>query len=370
MSGFRASTLAVLAATLLAALGAAAALRLVTYESHEGYFGPAWSPDGRTVYVIRRNANGFTWGPGWEFFTPPAKAFVVSDVLSLCAIDARSGENRVLETIRGGPVAGRVTRNYRNRVFGIFSVSIRPAADTVAYIVTMSLPKVPSGEPWHVRGTWPRSTPAAPAWRMEWHGDASSEPVLMDGRELVVTEGDEAFPAAILVVKADTTYDVLIHNREFAHRYAGGVPSRWIAERSRRGQILREREFTAVHEALTDSLRRLGRSEGEAILGAYDRMKDLGFLPRDPMLVARRVDAAPQRTIVFDIPSSYFRVGLFRDIAAATAAPGDSIDTDTGDYLGYAGDDVGPRLRAYREGHATFFVRVEGTLYRMEVVKP
>jgi hypothetical protein len=171
-------------------------------------------------------------------------------------------------------------------------------------------------------------------------------------------------------VKADTTYDVLIHNREFAHRYAGGVPSRWIAERSRREQILHLQEFTAVHEALTDSLRRLGKSEGEAILGAYDRMKDLGYLPKDPVVVAERVNAAPQGETVFDIPSRYFEVGLFRDIAAATVAPGDSIKTDTGDYLGYAGDDVGPRLREYREDHNAFFVRVDRRLYHLEVVKP
>ena len=71
---------------------------------------------------------------------------------------------------------------------------------------------------------------------------------------------------------------------------------------------------------------------------------------------------------VFDIPNEYFRVGLFQDIAAAIAAPGQQVKTSTGTYLKYYDDDVGLRLKAWRNaGNDRFAVRTEDALYLLEV---
>jgi len=351
------------------ALVAAVAAGIVTFERHHGFFGPAWSPDGRTVYCIERSTAGFTWGPGWEFFTPPASAWVWSDALDLSAIDVADGRKRVLERIRGGPVQGRVTRNYRSRIFGIVHAHIDATGDSVRFVVTMNLPRVPASDPWHLRGTWPRGPGPVPAWRNEWaHGGGTSAPVLVDDRELLVADGPAAYPAAILAVGPDRGYSVVAQTAGFVRRTPGEL-SRWIAEHSRRDAITRQRELDRVRGELERGFRDRGASETEAALAAHDRLQELGHLPRDPVLVARSVEDSSGEP-VFEIPAAYFAAGLFRDIAAAVAAPGESVETGTGDYLKYSGDDVGPRLREHRGKHSTFVVRVDGGLYRLEVVKP
>jgi hypothetical protein len=260
-----------------------------------------------------------------------------------------------------------VTKNYRNRIFGILQSRIDATRDTLRYAAIMNLPRVPASDPWHVRGTWPRSKAAPPKWRNEWtHEARSSTPVLVGDRELLVTDGSASYPAAVLIVGPDQGYTALIRTPDFDRLYRDGVPRGWIAERSRRDQITRERDFTRVHNELVRSAQSRGLSEGQAALEANDRMEELGFLPRDPVVVARRIDGATGEP-VFEIPSAYFEVGLFRDIAAAVAAPGESVDTGTGDYLKYYDDDVGPRLREYRSTHSSFIVRVDGRTYRLDV---
>ena len=51
---------------------------LYAFERYRGFFAPVWSADGRQVYYLERKTAGFVWGPGWEFFTPPASTQVVT----------------------------------------------------------------------------------------------------------------------------------------------------------------------------------------------------------------------------------------------------------------------------------------------------
>jgi hypothetical protein len=78
---------AVFAALALAAIVAAWWFKLVTWEQHVGYYGPAFSPDGRHVYAVVREAAGFTWGFGWEHFTPPTHAYLHTDRVRLVRIE-------------------------------------------------------------------------------------------------------------------------------------------------------------------------------------------------------------------------------------------------------------------------------------------
>jgi len=192
--------------------------------------------------------------------------------------------------------------------------------------------------------------------------------VLMNGVELMAVPGRESFPAAVLAVEADGRYRVLLRNDDFADLYQGGVPSRLVAERSSRARIERGRELDRVRTELTDKYRAQGLSEGDAWLRAHDEMEELGYLPRSPWLIATAISEAPADVRVFEISAQRFRVGLFQDIAAAIAAPGTEVKTDTGTYLAYDGDRTGPELKAWRtSGHDRFAVRTGETLYLLEV---
>ena len=84
--------------------------------------------------------------------------------------------------------------------------------------------------------------------------------------------------------------------------------------------------------------------------------------------MATPLSAAPADVKIFDIPQEYFEVGLFQDIAAAIDAPNQEVKTSTGDYLKYYDDEVGLRLKRWRnDGHDRFAVRTAGRTYLMEV---
>ena len=345
---------------------------VLTYESHRGYFAPAWDADGETVYFLERNTSGYTWGLGWESFTPPASAYVTEDVVSLRSIDVDSGSIQDLLTIEGSPVRGRVIHHYRRSIFGYLSGAISAGEGPLSFIATMNLPRTPSSDPWSVVGSWPAPDgEGVPKWSNVWANKSGlSEPVLIDGEELITTRGAEAYPAAILLVNADLSYRVLIQNDEFDAHYPTGVPHDYIVERSRRDQILHAREFERLHAKYTAQYRAEGLNESAASVKAYDRMEETGFLPKDPQVTAVVVDVVPSDTEVFEIPPAYFEVGLFKDVAAATADPGNSVRTSSGDYLKYYDDDVGVRLRRYRRTHDEFYVQVGATVYRMTVERP
>src|SRR5437773_3577114 len=107
----------VLTLTLSAVIVAAWFLGLVSWETHEGYFDPAFSPDGRYVYTVARQTTGVTWGPGWEFFSPPAHAWLIADRVRLARIDVASARVEVLEEWPATPLVRRTIREYRGRIF-------------------------------------------------------------------------------------------------------------------------------------------------------------------------------------------------------------------------------------------------------------
>lgn len=56
-------------AGVAAFIAAAAAIwwtGIVSWERHTGYFGPAFTLDGKHLYAVVRETNGFAWGLGWE----------------------------------------------------------------------------------------------------------------------------------------------------------------------------------------------------------------------------------------------------------------------------------------------------------------
>ncbi len=344
-------------------------LGLIAVERHRGYFSPVWDPDGRQIYFIQRDTFGIVWGPGWEFFTPPAYSYVVSDRLSLRRLDPARGRPELLEGFAGSPLEGRITRHYRGRIFNFMSARLEPVGQGIDFLLDMKVPRIPTSESWSLKGSWAPDTPSAARWTEAWAGStASPDAVLMNGVELMTVKGRESFPAAILAVQPDGSYRVLQQNDDFSDLYPKGVPPRLIAERSRRESIERSREIGRVRADLIAGYREQGLNEGEAWLRAHDDMEELGYLPKSPRLVATLLQDLPPDVRVFEIPEEHFRVGLFQDIAEAMSRSGEEVKTGTGTYLKYYDDETGPRLKAWREaGNDRFGVRTGGRLYLLEV---
>ncbi len=357
---------------LAGGLAAAAAIGLVSIERHAGFHAPVWDAEADGIYYVERDSFGIAWGFGWEHFSPPAYSYVVTDRFRLRHLAIDEAQPVTLGEWSSSPVEGRVTRHYRGRIFNSVSARVDVTAEGASYLVHMSIPRVPSSEQWSLQGAWSAATGASGEWRQEWAGyTAGSDEVLMRGVELLTVPGRESYPAAILAVSAKGDVRVLVHNRHFEGLYPEGVPAGMIAERSRREQIERGRDFRRIEEELVARFKAEGLNEGTAKLRAIEEMEELGFLPKRPRLVAASVDDAPPGTRVFDIPADYFKVGLFQDIAAAIAAPGKQVDTGTGTYLKYYDDELGPRLREWREqGNDSFAIRTGGRTYVLTVSRP
>ena len=55
-----------------------------------------------------RETNGFTWGLGWEHFTPPARAYPIADSVRLVRIDITSGNGLPLFEIAEAEMASGI----------------------------------------------------------------------------------------------------------------------------------------------------------------------------------------------------------------------------------------------------------------------
>ncbi len=340
---------------------------LWSVERHTGFFAPVWDDKGG-VYFIQRDTFGASWGMGWEHFSPPASAYVVSDEFSLRYLP-KDGAVAVLQTWDTSPLVGRVTKHYRGRIFNTVGAKLEPEGDGAKFALRLQIPRVPRSESWSLVGQWSPDTPSGAVWSEKWAGGMGvADQVLRDGVELIAVRGPEAFPAGILAVKADGSYDVLQKNGRFDGYYAVGVPPFRIKQQSRRKLIERGRTFRKTHAELKAKYMSEGMLEGSASLKAYDDMEEMGLLAKRPRLVAWRRDSGGDDLPVFVIPPDYFKVGLFGDIAEAIKTPGEEVKTGTGDYLKYHDDDVGVRLRKWRgDGNREFIVMTGGVRYHMEV---
>lgn len=364
------------AALVLLVLAAAAAgvwlIGLVTWERHTGYFAPAFSPDAQSVFAIVRETEGVTWGFGWEHFTPPAYAYALTDHVSLVKLDVASGRVETLERWTSTPIARRVVREYRSRVFNWMSARVRPQADgTVQYAVHFSIPKVPSSEMHLLSGVW--APPPAPRQSAEWragsHVPGTSEPILAGAIELFAVQGREAFPCGIVLLDHGTmTTRALTWTEACQGRYPGGPPQNALLELSQKAQLDRVAEMTRVRDARVAKYRAEGLSEGDAMLRASRDLEDLGHLPRSPRVVAHRLDGPPPSDLpVFDVEEPEMASGIFPDIERAIAKPGAEINR-SGRYLIHRDYTTSARLNTHLDGGGReFVVRFRGGTYRIEI---
>ncbi|HJQ64031.1 MAG TPA: hypothetical protein VJ834_14345 [Burkholderiales bacterium] len=364
------------AAVAVAALGAFWWLQILTWERHTGYFGPAFSHDGRHVYAVVRETAGFTWGLGWEHFTPPAHAYPLTDSIRLVRIDTASAAEETLERWSTTPVLERVIAEYRGRVFNSLRATVRPdAAGGVRYDVEMAIPVVPSSEMHVLSGNWaPQENVRR---RGEWQRGQSpvgpSSPVLSDQTEVFALRGPESFPCALVLLDHRTmTTRVLAHTAAYASRYPSGPPLAALLEVSRKKDIDRIAEVERARGALVAKFREAGASEIEALLKTHRALEDSGYLPKSPRLVARELtpqERDASRTLaLFEIADAEMASGIFPDIQQALAAPGTEIDKSMGKYIVHNDYANSRLLNAHlASGAREFLVRFRGATYRIEI---
>ena len=339
---------------------------LVAIRSEHGYYDPVWHTDGTAIYYLERRSRGLIVGLGWEHFTPPAQVYMFSDQVELIKHDLPSGVTHALHEFDIDPHIDRWVNRYHNRIFGWISTVIEPGSDEIEIKVTLSIPVVPSSEVWAYAGKWDGQSFTSEGWNQKYPGSmASSDQVLVNNLELMTVMNSESYGAAILQISPDNSFEVLIATDDFKPEM---VTARYLTDRSRREQIEKVRRFKRVNEELIEQNLAGGMKDGEARLQAYDEMENMGLLPRSPRISAARLNTRPLDEPVFQIPADYFAAGLFKDIAAAIANPGTKVKASTGDHLKYYDDDVGVRLRSYRNGgKKTFLVETGDAFYRLTV---
>jgi hypothetical protein len=370
-------TLVLVVTILIAAAGTAWWLGLFTFETHSGYFGPAFSRDGRHVYVVVRESSGLTWGLGWEHFTSPAHAYPLSDRVSLVRIDVASGALEVLEKWPATPVTRRVIREYRGRVFNPLVASLRPSpGGNVDYELNMAIPIVPRSEIHVVSGTW--SSDASARRRGDWVHDAAarlgpSEPVLAGQIEVFTAKGPELFPSAVVLLDhRSMSARVIAQSPAYAESHPRGVQVAELMERSRKKDLDRTAELQRIERELVSGYRAQGMSEIEALLRSSRDLQDLGYLPRSTRIVAYPLARATRDTLgslpLFEIADGEMISGVFPDIDQALAAPGAEVDKSMGQYLVHRDYGNSAKLNAYLGGGGReFLVRFRGRTYRIEV---
>lgn len=349
----------------LAALLAAFLVGLVTLQRHVGYFAPAFSPDGKSVVVVERRTRGIAWGFGWEFFTPPAHAYALTDELRLLRVSVDGSNVEILERWSGTPVAGRTLAQYRGRLFNYLGASLRPQADgSIDYGFELALPRVPTAEVHQLHGVW--SLDASRRQRGEWtrlRGKvvAGSEPVILGERELFALRGPEGFPSAItLLDHATKQIRIVIAAPVFDSIYPNGPALDELMQVSRKADHDRIQTIMRIQREREASYLSQGMLPGAAILQADRDLRDLGYFGKPPRWVARRLGAAEaaaaSATPRFDIDAMEFKVGLMPDIAKAVERPGVEVDWDGGRYITHRDYPNAGRLNAVLAKGATEIV--------------
>ena len=366
-------------------LAIVAVLAYLGYERLEGYYAPAFSPDGTSVYFVARQAEGFTWGLGFEHFTPPAHTYVLSDLLSLRRLDLVSGAVEVLKRWPQAPTVRRHLRAYRGRIFQILIARLAFAENgELEYTIGLGITRIPTSERYYLSRVWNEGRAVEQdTWQV---GDkvayGYAEDRVRGSRELITIRGTDFFPVAILLRDHTGGGDrILLKAPEFDALYAEGIPEPIIEADSQYQGITRTRNLRRTRDELVARFRAEGLSEGEALLGTSKELERLGLYPKRPTLTATRLDGAPPDDGVplFEIAVPEMQSGIFPDIEAAIADPGTEVDKAWPGYVIHEAYTNSARLNAHlnaqpnaqgEAGNERFRVRYKGDLYELVIERP
>jgi hypothetical protein len=374
-------TLLVLAA-LVPVLGAAAAwqLGLASWAAHEGYFGPALSPDGRFVYVMVRRTTGATWVNG--IFEQPTGAFPIGDRVSLVRIEVEGGQLDVLETWPSTPLVRRVVHASLGNVFAVMHTVIRAdESGAVHYTAEFLLPGTPLADVRQMSGVWterPEGRQRGEWQHVNWQSHQESEPIVAGNTEVFAVAGPASFPSAVLLLDhATRTATPVAYGRAYRTRYPSGPPIDELLTTSRKPEIDRLAMLKRRQAELVAENRARGATENDALLRSYRTLEDEGLMPRSraPRIVAKPLSTADLPGVaslpLFEIAEGEMASGVFRDIENAIHTPGEEVEKSSVPYVVHRDYSNSAQLNAYlASGRRAFVVRYRGASYRIEIRTP
>ena len=373
----------IILAIVLLLVVAAGLLLLAQVQSHEGYFSPVYSPDGREVCFIARETAGLVAGLGYEFFTAPAHVFVWRDRFSLRKLDPETGNVEILQSWPASPLEGRHIRTYRGRAFSTASTQLRWVdEENLEYKIGIRIPTQPASERYFVSRIWNNVTnqmDEKDEWNQDWVTiSGGSESPLSGEWEVIVAKGEETFPCAIVALHSSAAEARVLLREDACDRvYPNGISPSDVAPFSRRAGIERVQNLESAHERLTAEALVAGMTEYEASLHVTRRMRELGYYPTPPQLVARLLSeqevAALRREEEFEplftITEMQFTVGLFQDIEKAIDNPGQEFDK-AGRYVIHNDYTTSQEINAVLATDVEkFYVERSGRAYEMKIVK-
>ena len=307
-----------------------------------------------------------------------------TQVLMTLCLDPDTGRVEILKSWPASPVEGQYMRTYRGRAFSTASTQLRWVDEkNLEYRIGMRIPTQPASERYFVSRIWNNVTNEMvekDQWNQDWLAiSGGSEPTLSGDWEVITAKGEEAFPCAIVALHSSSTeVRVLLKDSACDRVYPDGISPTDVEQYSRRDDIERVQDFKDAYERLTAEGLAAGMTPYEASSYVTRGMRELGYYPTPPQLVARMLSdqevAALRREQalepIFTIIEMQFTVGLFRDIEQAIRNPGQEFDK-AGKYIIHNDYTTSQELNAaLGNGVDQFYIGYSGRTYEMKIVKP
>jgi hypothetical protein len=338
---------------------------IFSLDRAQTFHSPVFGLNGKTVFYIERNSRGFSWGPGMEFFTPPASVIITRDEFAINRVDIESGTKSTVYVFNV-PHKG-VRKEYRNRLFGIPSTELIWEGNRLAFKIGLDvLPDGPNTrkKEWS-RGFWdPDATVTETStWAQvqdtahPWH-----DGTLFGDLEVINYKG-----IAILVKeKGRTDHRIFLLSDTSCLSEAEILDAdlKWHSHRERLERISKVKE---TRERLMSNYISSGLSEGDASIRTSEDLERMGLIPKGPKITAEKVVIMSGDIAEFKISDEEFRVGLFHDIEKAIKSPGTEIDF-RGNYVRHSDFDTSRKINLWLgKGNKSFYVRTSEGFYLMTI---
>ena len=352
-------------------------------QNYEGYFAPVYSPDGQYAYFVERRTSGTakeTRTGGFFFGSSTFDVFVAKDIFSLKRLHVQSGQVEELVRLSPSPIEGR---RYEKIPSAFQSPDARLKFTTDGKLEFNVCLTTHDAKYYLSSGVWSEAQHPAQiprSWEESYCQMSGYDewPLFGDWELMGVRGGRHYFTPAIVTYNHVTgSVKVLLKNKEYNRLYPDGVPLQQIQENSRRTGMERDQAVRRTHEELMQKYKAMGMGEIPALLRTGKDMQRLGYYPKTPTIVARRLGQEEtartdlDRAALFSIAKDEMESGIFHDIEKAIASPGEEIDHDSSDYVTHRDYSTSARLNAFlKTGKTRFYVRYLGHTYELTIKKP
>lgn len=344
---------------------------LPRYETELSFYAPVFSEDKSMVYYLTRESSGFSWGPGWESFTPPAKVIITNDSFHLERTALEDGRIERLYTL-DVPHLKTPQSRYRNRLFGIPFAELNWQGRNLQIRISVIRDRARTEDRSSriaSEGTWFEHDNKV-TLKQEWQNDTRvfvpwNRHTLSESWEVVSLKGK-----AIIIADKDWQRKIVLRRspamKKTGEEYLASIQKE---QYSHREDIERNVLVSSTYSRILNKFKRQGLTEHEALLRTSDEMESLGLYPKGPKIVAKEVKQPKEGLPVFQISGQEFFVGMFRDIDKAIKQPGTEIDF-WGNYVRHRDYDTSTKINKHlKQGGTAFNVTTGGKVFLMEVTR-